>query len=317
MGVLGPTRMDYPATIAAVQRRGTIRRRAARAELTRHRDSGRRGRVAKDYYGTLGVARDASTDEIKRAYRKLARQYHPDVNPDPAAHERFKEISTAYEVLSDDQKRQIVDLGGDPLSTGGGGGAGAGGSFVGFQDIMDAFFGGGAARVARVRGPGPAPTRSCRCRWTCSRPRSASRPRSPSTPRSLCETCHGAGTAAGTHPTHLRHLRRPRRGAEGAAHVPRPGHDGAAVPGLRRLRHGHPAPVRAPAAATAGSAPAARSPSRSRPASRTRCGSGWPVRARSARAAARPATSTSRSTSARTTSSPARATTCTAGSPCR
>ncbi len=80
--------------------------------------------MAKDYYGTLGVARDASTDEIKRAYRKLAREFHPDVNPDPTAHERFKEISTAYEVLSDDQKRQIVDLGGDPLSNGGGAGAG-------------------------------------------------------------------------------------------------------------------------------------------------------------------------------------------------
>ena len=106
--------------------------------------------MAKDYYGTLGVAQDASTDDIKRAYRKLARQYHPDVNPDPSAHERFKEISTAYEVLSDDQKRQIVDLGGDPLGNGGGGGgAGAGGSFVGFQDIMDAFFGGGAT----TRGP--------------------------------------------------------------------------------------------------------------------------------------------------------------------
>src|SRR5919201_4674398 len=108
--------------------------------------------VARDYYGILGVSRDASDDEIKRAYRKLARQFHPDVNPDPEAQEKFKDINAAYEVLSDDQKRQIVDLGGDPLAPGGGGpGPGPGGPFVGFQDIMDAFFGSTTARGPRPR----------------------------------------------------------------------------------------------------------------------------------------------------------------------
>jgi len=62
--------------------------------------------VAKDYYGILGISREATDDEIKRAYRKLARQFHPDVNPDPEAHEKFKDINAAYEVLSDDQKRR-------------------------------------------------------------------------------------------------------------------------------------------------------------------------------------------------------------------
>src|SRR5919107_2180442 len=83
--------------------------------------------VAKDYYAILGVSGDAPDDEIKRAYRRRARQYHPDVNPDPQAHEKFKDINAAYEVLSDDQKRQIVDLGGDPLAPGGGGAGGPGG----------------------------------------------------------------------------------------------------------------------------------------------------------------------------------------------
>ena len=81
-------------------------------------------RVARDYYGILGVGRDAGPDEIKRAYRKLARELHPDVNADAAAQERFAQVSAAYEVLSDPEKRRIVDLGGDPLGNGGGPGAG-------------------------------------------------------------------------------------------------------------------------------------------------------------------------------------------------
>ncbi|KLL96571.1 hypothetical protein NJ76_02090, partial [Rhodococcus sp. IITR03] len=69
--------------------------------------------MARDYYGTLGVSKNATDQEIKRAYRKLAREHHPDVNPDESAQKRFQEISAAYEVLSDPEKRRIVDLGGD------------------------------------------------------------------------------------------------------------------------------------------------------------------------------------------------------------
>ena len=101
-----------------------------------------------DHYSALGVSRDATAEEIKRAYRRLARELHPDVNPDPGAEERFKEVSTAYEVLSDPEKRQMYDLGGDPFS-GGGFNSAAG---FGFGDIVDAFFGGGAGR-------GPVPRR--------------------------------------------------------------------------------------------------------------------------------------------------------------
>ncbi len=108
--------------------------------------------MATDYYDTLGVSREATADELKKAYRKLARQWHPDVNGAPEAADRFKEVTTAYEVLSDPQKRSVFDRGGDPVG-GGGGGAGFGQGFS-FDDIMDAFFGqnaGGGGRGPRSR----------------------------------------------------------------------------------------------------------------------------------------------------------------------
>ena len=100
-----------------------------------------------DLYETLGVSRDANGDEIKRAYRKLARELHPDINPDPQVQERFKEVTAAYDVLSDPQKRQQYDMGGNPF-----GGAGGFNGGFGFSDIMDAFFGqGGQQRGPRSR----------------------------------------------------------------------------------------------------------------------------------------------------------------------
>jgi len=105
-----------------------------------------------DYYAILGVPRNADADAIKRAYRKLAMQLHPDRNPDPKAQEQFKNVTAAYEVLSDPTKRQMYDLGGDPLAAGAAGGPfGAGGPGFAFSDIMDAFFGAGAARGPRSR----------------------------------------------------------------------------------------------------------------------------------------------------------------------
>lgn len=104
-----------------------------------------------DHYAVLGVRRDASSEEIKKAYRRLARTLHPDINPDPTTHERFKEVTAAYEVLSDPDKRQLYDMGGDPLSAAGGAGSPFAG-FGGLGDIMDAFFGGaGSGQRSRSR----------------------------------------------------------------------------------------------------------------------------------------------------------------------
>ncbi len=109
--------------------------------------------MATDPYGVLGVPRDASADEIKSAFRKLARQYHPDVNPnDPTAEDKFKEVSAAYEILSDPQKRARYDQFGVTDDQQGGG---PGGDFfqdVGVGDIFEAFFGGMGGQRRRTNG---------------------------------------------------------------------------------------------------------------------------------------------------------------------
>jgi molecular chaperone DnaJ len=109
--------------------------------------------VSADYYEVLGVPRDATPEQIKKAYRRLAMKYHPDVADAPDAAEKFKQIGEAYEVLHDPNKRSMYDRGGDPM---GGGFAGAGGfGFPGggfdFSNLVDAMFGAQASRGPRSR----------------------------------------------------------------------------------------------------------------------------------------------------------------------
>jgi len=157
-------------------------------------------RVANDYYGILGVRRDADPDEIKKAYRRLARELHPDVNPDPRTQERFKEITQAYEVLSDPGKRQMYDMGADPFAQPGAGPGGFGGAGFPFSDIMDAFFGTATA----TRGPR---SRARRGRNATIRVELDLAECAFGTTRDLvvdtavvCPNCSGEGTAPGSHP---------------------------------------------------------------------------------------------------------------------
>src|SRR5579863_7589495 len=178
----------------------------------------------KDYYATLGVKKSATPEEIRKAFRKLARKHHPDVNPgDKKAEERFKEISEANDVLSDEKKRKIYDQFGfysdqiDPAAAeaaaragavqGGGGvpfdfggfdfseeAPGAGGGFGGFRDIFSSMFG----RERQARGPQPGTDLEYQVNvdfWTAIRGGTA---RLEIQRQETCPTCHGRGAQGGT-----------------------------------------------------------------------------------------------------------------------
>jgi molecular chaperone DnaJ len=164
----------------------------------------RENTVSQDLYETLGVPRDADADAIKKAYRRLARQLHPDVNPDPETQERFKEVTRAYEVLSDPEKRRMYDLGGDPFGAAGAGGFGQGAGFS-FTDIMDAFFGGGGGGAAGGgRGPRPRVRRGqdalIRLEVDLAEAAFGTTRELKVDTAVLCTVCHGEGAAPGSQP---------------------------------------------------------------------------------------------------------------------
>jgi molecular chaperone DnaJ len=166
----------------------------------------------KDYYEVLEVGRGASDAEIKKAYRKLAKQYHPDVNPgDKAAEAKFKEINEAYEVLSDPQKRSRYDqfghAGVDPNSFGGAGAGFGDFDFGGIGDIFESFFGGGGfGRSSRSRS-GPQKGADLKYSVEISFEEAAFGVEKEITinRHENCGTCGGSGAKPGTSPTTCKH----------------------------------------------------------------------------------------------------------------
>ncbi|QBE64229.1 molecular chaperone DnaJ [Pseudoduganella lutea] len=158
----------------------------------------------RDFYEILGLAKNASEDEIKKAYRKLAMKYHPDRNPDnKEAEEKFKEVKEAYEMLTNPEKREAYDryghAGVDP-NMGGGGFGGAGGFGDAFGDIFGDIFGGGGGR----RGGGPQVYRGADLRYNLEITLEQAAHGFDTTIRvpawDKCDSCHGSGAKPGTSP---------------------------------------------------------------------------------------------------------------------
>ena len=175
----------------------------------------------RDYYEVLGVNKNATDEELKKAYRKLAKKYHPDVNPDnkKEAEEKFKEVNEAYETLSDPQKRRMYDQFGPDGPQGFGGGSGQGpfgqggyysyssSGFNGFDDfgdlgdIFSSFFGGGFGGRSSSRkqnGPRKGADLNLRMEITFEQAFSGVEKEITVTRNETCDNCHGTGAKPGT-----------------------------------------------------------------------------------------------------------------------
>ena len=159
-----------------------------------------------DYYDLLGVSKDADGDTLKRAYRRLARQYHPDINKDPGAEDRFKEIGRAYEVLSDPQTRGRYDQFGE-AGLGGAGGMPDAGDMGGFADLFETFFSGfggaGGSGGGRPRRRGPQQGDDLRYDLKIDFEQAVfGQEREIKIPHlETCDTCNGTGAKVGSGPT--------------------------------------------------------------------------------------------------------------------
>ncbi|WEV60663.1 molecular chaperone DnaJ [Streptococcaceae bacterium ESL0729] len=166
----------------------------------------------RDYYEVLGVSKTASDDELKKAYRKLSKKYHPDINKDAGAEDKYKEIQEAYETLSDSQKRAAYDQYGFAGAQGGfGGGAGgfdgfdgfssfSGGGFGGFEDIFSSFFGGGGGAQANPNAPRQGDDLQYRINLTFEEAVFGVEKEIKYNREEICHTCHGSGSKPGTEP---------------------------------------------------------------------------------------------------------------------
>lgn len=158
-----------------------------------------------EYYDRLGVSKDASQDEIKRAYRKMSKKYHPDINKEPGAEEKYKEVQEAYETLSDDQKRAAYDQYGAAGANGGFGGAGGfggfdgAGGFGGFEDIFSSFFGGGGSS-RNPNAPRQGDDLQYRVNLTFEEAIFGTEKEVKYNRESSCRTCNGSGAKPGTSP---------------------------------------------------------------------------------------------------------------------
>ena len=161
----------------------------------------------RDYYEVLGISKGASADEIKKAYRSLAKKYHPDMNPgDSEAEAKFKEVNEAYAVLSDDEKRQKYDQYGhaafDPASGGGYGGFGGFDGGFDFSDLFSSFFGGGSTRSSRAQRNAPQRGEDVATRITLTFEEAAFGAKKEVTFARVeeCKDCGATGAAKGTKP---------------------------------------------------------------------------------------------------------------------
>ena len=156
-----------------------------------------------EYYDRLGVSKDASQDEIKRAYRKMSKKYHPDINKEPGAEEKYKEVQEAYETLSDDQKRAAYDQYGPDGANGFGGQGGfsgfdGGAGFGGFEDIFSSFFGGGA--TSNPNAPRQGDDLQYRVNLSFEEAIFGAEKEVHYNREATCKTCSGSGAKPGTSP---------------------------------------------------------------------------------------------------------------------